>query len=68
MSNVKWGNVLESKSGNLGDWVVGQWEELADFSKLCKWSEQISWVIIAWVSGILVLTPVGRCWTRMGVK
>ena len=45
MSNVKWGNVLESKSGNLGDWVVGQWEELADFSKLCKWSEQISWVI-----------------------
>ena len=35
----KWGNVLESKSGNLGDWVVGQWEELADFNKLCKWSE-----------------------------
>ena len=31
--------VLVSKSGNWGDWVVGRWGELADFSKSCKWSE-----------------------------
>ena len=35
----KWSIVLVSKSSNWGDWVVGQWCELADFSKLCKWSE-----------------------------
>ena len=35
----KWRIVLVSKSGNWGDWVVGQWGELADFSKSCKWSE-----------------------------
>ena len=35
----KWSIGLVSKSGNWGDWVVGQRGELADFSKSCKWSE-----------------------------
>ena len=35
----KWSIGLVSKSGKWGDWVVGQWEELTDFSKLCNWSE-----------------------------
>ena len=65
----KWSIGLVSKSGNWGEWVVGQWEELADFSKLCsKWSEVNKLGNHTRVSGILVLTPVGRCWTRMGVK
>ena len=42
--------VLVSKSGNWGDWVVGQWGELADFSKSCKWGELSEGVGQRWES------------------